>query len=382
MKDEGGVQNNLKAIRTRIGLSQANLALASGVTRQTISGIEQGLYTPSTAVALRLARALGCRIEDMFRLEDELPAIPATYAGRIPARDDMRVTLAQVAGQWVAHPLFAQEAFRTEMLPCDGIGRRNPASGLWQVAPLNDPAAFTQTVALAGCTPVLSLWARAAERWYPGLRVHWHFANSLAALQSLVRGEVHIAGLHAADPATHEYNIPFVRQHAPHRTVVLINLGVWEEGLLVSPGNPKAIRSVTDLAQPGVQLINREIGAGSRMLLDMMLLKERVPCEAVPGYGTIALSHLKVAEAVVAGQADVGVSSACVAATFGLDFIPLQEARYDLAVLKEYLDIESVRQLLSTLDHRTVRPQFSVLGGYNTDHTGEVVAEVSLAHAV
>lgn len=376
MIPETGVRNNLKAIRTRIGLSQAELAHAAGVTRQTIGGIEGGLYAPSAAVALRVAKALGCRVEDVFWLEDEHPSIHATRAGTTPVPPTVRVTLAQVGDRWIAHPLSGQEAFRTEMVPCDGIGYRNQETDAFIVDPLDDQTTLLRTVVLAGCTPVLSLWARAAERWYPGLRVHWVFANSTAALQGLLRGEVHGAGVHVADPITGEYNTPLVHQCAPRQSVVLINLGVWEEGLLVQAGNPKRLQNGADLAQPGIRIINREAGAGCRILLDETLQAEGISGETVQGYHDIARNHLEVADAVAAGRADAGISSASVAATFGLGFVPLREARYDLAFFKDYLQFEPVRQLLSTLDHRWVRSQFAVLGGYNTDRTGEVVAEV------
>jgi putative molybdopterin biosynthesis protein len=77
------------------------------------------------------------------------------------------------------------------------------------------------TVVMAGCTPLISLWAKATERWHPQLRVHYNFANSMAALHSLLRGEVHIAGMHLYDPHTGEHNIPFVREALAGNTISL-----------------------------------------------------------------------------------------------------------------------------------------------------------------
>jgi putative molybdopterin biosynthesis protein len=265
------------------------------------------------------------------------------------------------------------------MVPCDGVASRRASQDVIEVEPLDDPEAMKRTVVLAGCTPVLSLWARAAERWYPGLRVHWTFANSAESLRSVADGEVHAAGLHVLDPATGEYNTPYVRRHLPHRDVVLINLGVWEEGLLLQVGNPKGIGRCADLASPGVTVINREEGAGSRLLLEETLRGDGVPFDAVNGFDRLAYSHSEVAEVVATGKADAGVSSACIAAAYGLHFLPFREARYDLALLKEHLEHEPVRQLLGTLGHRWVRSQLAVLGGYDTGRTGEIVAEVARA---
>jgi molybdate-binding protein/DNA-binding XRE family transcriptional regulator len=379
MKPEREVRNNLRAIRKRVGMSQQDLAAAAGVTRQTIGGIEAGLYAPTAGVALRLAKAFGCRVEDLFWLEDDMPVITAACAGEPPRAGPVRVTLAEVAGRWIAFPLQGVNAFRTEMIPCDGVARHGPRTRQLQVEPLEDPERLKRTVALAGCTPVLSLWARAAERWHPGLRVSWTFANSTEALAALRRGEVHAAGVHLSDPASGEDNAPFVARLLPRKDVVLVNLGVWEEGLLVPPGNPRRLTRGADLAQPGVMLVNREAGSGSRLLLDEALRADGVAPEAVPGYDHIVRGHLEVAATVAAGKADAGVSSASVAAAYGLDFVPLREARYDLAILKEYLEQEPVRQLLGTLDHRWVRSQLAVLGGYDTSRTGEVVAEVARA---
>jgi molybdate-binding protein len=325
-------------------------------------------------------------MEELFWLEGErasLQAVPTRAVAAAPAGTSLRLALVQVGGRWMAHPLQGGDAFRTEMIPCDGIGvpdgERSTNGEELRVELLDDTENLSRTVALAGCTPVLSLWARAAERWYPGLRVHWSFANSTAALQSLACGEVHAAGLHLRDPATGEENAPFVRRAMPRRRVVLINLGVWEEGLVVAPGNPKHLERGADLAQPGIALVNREPGAGSRLVLEEALRADGVPDAAVSGFQSVAYSHTAVAEEVASGRADAGVTSACVAAAYGLDFVPLRETRYDLAVLAEHLEHEPVRQLLGTLDHRWVRSQLSVLGGYDLTHTGEVVAEVTAA---
>ena len=81
-----------------------------------------------------------------------------------------------------------------------------------QHASLEDVETLAHTVVVAGCTPALALWARSAERWHAGLRVHWRAANSTTALESLARGEIHVAGTHLYDPDSTEYNVPFVRR--------------------------------------------------------------------------------------------------------------------------------------------------------------------------
>ncbi|WP_239732137.1 substrate-binding domain-containing protein [Nodularia sphaerocarpa] len=357
-------------------MSQQDLASLANVTRQTISGVESGQYAPSTTIALRLAKALGCQVEDLFWLEQDLPEIAAVPAYNVPLGQRLRLILAQVGNQWIAHPLIGQNAFRTEMIPADGEGDRLPGTNTMVVKLLDDPGNLHSTVILAGCAPALSLWARAAERWHPNLRVHWTLDNSMTALHRLRRGEVHFAGMHLYDPQTGEYNTPFVREVLKDTAAVLINLGVWEEGMLTQPNNPLGLKTIADLAQTGVTIVNRETGSGSRQVLERSLQDASIPFTSVKGFEQIVNGHLEVAQAVAIGKVSSGISTASVAAAFGLGFIPLQQSRYDLVVLKPYLDEAPVQKLLGTLGHRRVLSQLEAIGGYNTSQTGEVVATI------
>ncbi|MBH8576551.1 substrate-binding domain-containing protein [Nostocaceae cyanobacterium CENA369] len=241
---------------------------------------------------------------------------------------------------------------------------------------LDDTERLQNTVVVAGCTPMISLWARASERWHPRLRVHHILANSMAALRSLCRGEVHIAGMHLYDPETGEHNIPFVRKALAGRSAVVIALGVWEEGLVVAPGNPKKIKTISDLVELGATVVNRELGSGCRTLLERKLQEKQIPLHTVKGFDHIVYNHQDVALSVSSGIADVGVSTASIAAAFGLGFICLHRSRYDLVILKEYLEETPVQQLLSTLGHRLVQSQLEILGGYDVSNIGEVVANI------
>jgi putative molybdopterin biosynthesis protein len=376
MKMEGRLRNNLKEIRTRRGMSQQDLAASAGVTRQTISGVESDLYAPSAAVALRIARVLGCRMEDLFWLEEDAPDIEAVPVGNVPPGDGLRVALGRVGGRWVAHPLLGERAFRTELVPADGAGSLAPGADHMRVKLLDDLDAVANTVFLSGCSPATSIWVQAAQRWNPGLRVHWMFANSMAGLGALKRGEVHATGVHLYDPDTGEYNVPFVRRVLPDRAIVLVNLGVWEEGLLVQPGNPLCLRSVADLVKSGARIVNREQGAGARNLLEQLLSQAGVPFDAIAGFERVVGGHVEVAQEVAAGRAQAGVSTASVAAAYGLGFVPLQQVRYDIAVPKEYLEEAPIRQLFATLNHRRFRSQLEALGCYDTRKTGEIVATI------
>ncbi|MEA5573710.1 substrate-binding domain-containing protein [Calothrix sp. UHCC 0171] len=415
MKQDANLYNNIKSIRTRLGLSQQDLANIAGVTRQTISGVESRQYTPSVAITLRLAKALGCKVEDLFWFEQDLPEIEAVLSRAVPETQKFRVSIARVSGQWIAYPLVGKDAFRTEMIAADGEAfvlnkaveelpkglesrskildpsgrgegfaaeypesktKNQTGANIVRVRLLDDVDKLHNTVVIAGCAPVISLWARATEHWHPQLRVNYTFANSMAALHSLCRGEVHIAGMHLYDSQTGEHNVPFAREILAGKEAVLITLGIWEEGLLVPPGNPMGIQTVADLASRGVSIANREPGAGSRIILEQLLEREKVPLNAVKGFDYILHSHQDVAKAVVSGIVNAGVSTASIADIYGLGFVSLHHSRYDLVILKEYLQEAPVQQLLGTLGHRLVRSQFEILGGYDTSRIGEVVANI------
>lgn len=379
------LRTGLKQTRLRLGLSQQDLATMVGVSRQTISGVESGQTALSVTVALRLAKALGCRVEDLFWLDQDMATVEAVPVASMVAGETARVSLARIGGRWIAYPLVGADAFRLELVPADGEATRSAHQETMTVTLLDEPANLLNTVVVAGCSPALSLWAKAAERWHPELRVHLTFANSTEALAQLMRGEVHIAGVHLYCPKAKAFNLPFVRQSLQERqsvqeqTAVLINLGVWEEGLLVAPGNPKAIQRVHDLTRSNVTVIHRERGAGSQALLEQALTEAGVSLQAVRGCGRTAPTHQAVAEAILAGEADTGVSAAAVANMFKLGFVPLRQSHYDLVTLKPYLEEPPVQQLLGTLGHSRVISQLEILGGYDTQLTGEVVATVGVS---
>ncbi|ACK68814.1 transcriptional regulator of molybdate metabolism, XRE family [Gloeothece citriformis PCC 7424] len=376
MKQDRELRNNIKQIRTRLGLSQQDLAQVAGVSRQAISGVESGQYAPSATVALRLAKALGCRVEDLFWLDNDETMIEAFPTSTVPIAQPFRLTLAQVGSKLIAYPLIKDDAFRTEIIAADGEGWRDTEDSTIKVKLWREPEVLNHTVVIAGCTPVLSLWANVAQRWYPDLRVYWSFANSMDALHRLARGEVHIAGVHLYDPASNSYNESFAKKVLSNHSAVLINLGIWEEGLLVQPGNPKQIKTITQLADSHLKIINRESGSGSRQLLEHLLQEAQISPTQVQGFDQIVNSHVAVAQAIASGAVDAGVSTRALATAFELEFIPLQKTRYDLVTFEEYLQHPPVQQMLNILGHHRLHSQLVALGGYDTSQTGEIVARI------
>jgi len=195
--------------------------------------------------------------------------------------------------------------------------------------------------------------------------------GSGAALDALKRGEVHIAGIHIVDSKSGESNLPYVKQHLKGYDVNVVTFASWEEGLIVRAGNPLGLRTISDLARRDVQIINREARSGARMLLDQKMSAAGLASHHIKGYDRLASSHFHVARLISEGQADAGIGVRFAANYYGLDFIPIQDARYDLIVPKAYLVSHPVLQtFFDTIVTRQFRSEVQAIGGYDTRQTG------------
>ncbi len=364
-------ESRLKTFRAASGLSQSELAERVGLTRQAIYMIEAGRYLPNATTALRLARALACKVEDLFLLEEELPRVEA----ELLADSGDRVKLWKAGGRLRALPVSAMgDPFRG-LLSADAIvvDRGRGAKPRTALHPLEDSSTFERQIAVAGCDPALVVIADRLMRGPDPLPVVVWSMGSTDALSELAKGTVHLAGVHLRDPSG-EFNLPFLRKHLGRKRTSVVTLAFWQMGLVVSSGNRKSIRSVADLTRKGTRIVNREKGSGARQLLDRRLAEAGISARAIAGYETVLRQHSEVARRVVDGAADAAVAPLAVARLLGLDFVPLETERYDLVIPKELVDEHpGVRRLLDALSTRAVRRELEALGGYDTTHTGEVV---------
>ncbi|MCE9534796.1 MAG: helix-turn-helix domain-containing protein [Nitrospirae bacterium] len=373
-------QNHLKDIRVAHGFSQGELAGKSGITRQAVSAIESNLYLPTTAVALRLAAALGCRVEDLFRLVEAQDVIEGKLIGHFPQRDEqvstVRVKVARVGTRIVVRPVTELGDVFSYSVPADGYAPdlHGQASGSTVRVNLSrDRQAIEQEISVAGCDPAIFLAGAHLRQGKDLTSVVGWTMGSMAALRALQQGEVHVAGLHLLDPTTGESNLPFLRRALKGANYDVVTFATWEEGFLVRPGNPKSIRAADDLVDPQILLVNREEGAGARLLLDQRLRVAGIDPIQVRGYERAVSSHFEVARAIASQQADVGIGIRSAAQLFGLDFVPLQAARYDLVVPKAYLKSHpTLAHLFETIASRPFRNEIEALGGYDTRETGTV----------
>ena len=374
--------NHLKLLRTQKGFSQGELAARAGITRQAISAIETSLYLPTTGVALHLASALACRVEDLFNLRTAEDIVEGKLIGDLPQShmeaSPVRVKVSTVGSKTIVRPVSGLGEALSFTVPADGYVvevQGQTSGGSVSVKLSRDRQAIDQEISVAGCDPAIFLVGAHMRRHKDQTSVVGWTMGSMAALRALQQGEVHVAGLHLFDPTTGESNLPFLRRVLKGSNYEVVTFATWEEGLLVRAGNPRSIRAVSDVADPNITLVNREEGAGARLLLDQRLRAAGINYHQVRGYGTIVASHFDIARAIASRQADVGVGIRSAAQLFGLDFVPLQAARYDLVVPKAYLKSHpTLTHLFETLVSRPFRNEIEALGGYDTSETGKLHA--------
>jgi putative molybdopterin biosynthesis protein len=199
--------------------------------------------------------------------------------------------------------------------------------------------------------------------------------GSQGGLVALKRGEAHLAGSHLLDPATGEYNISYLKQYLPGVPVRLVGFVNREQGLIVRRGNPRGVRSLRDLAREDITFINRQRGAGTRVLLDYQLNLMGIAAGGVRGYDDEEYTHLGVAAAVASGRADCGLGIPAAAQALELDFVPLFHERYDLVIPKTHAESDLLAPLFGVMQSQSFQNAVKALPGYDISVMGTLIAE-------
>jgi molybdate-binding protein/DNA-binding XRE family transcriptional regulator len=370
-KQEVPAANALAAFRKKRGLSASELAQAVGVSRQTVYAMEAGDYVPNTSVALKLARVLQTSVEELFHLPEtdvlaEPPSQLVTMITGDEGRTGERVQICRVDERLTAcggNP--AQWSFA----PADGVVTSAGTKGKTKVQNFHPEHEFKNRILIAGCDPGMPVLSRHMQ--LAGIELVLAHRNSSQALKLLADGSIHVAGTHLQDEQSGEWNMPQIRKQFSANSVAVISFATWQMGLVVSARGPKKIGSVLDLGKAGVTIVNREMGAGSRQLLDAQLRQAGLQGDDIKGYDRIADGHLPAAWHVSAGLADCCVATEAAARAFGLHFVPLVSERYDLVLRRKHLETPGVQILLETLNRLSFRRELNSLGGYDTSATGQ-----------
>ncbi|HVP21795.1 MAG TPA: molybdopterin biosynthesis protein [Anaerolineaceae bacterium] len=324
-----------------------------------------------------LARWLGRTPQE----PEEVTALLSRKVTSPPGDDDyLRVVAGKVGDRLLAAPLTRGAGVITSLVRADGIailprGVQGVEAGaevrVRLYRPLKD---LERTIfAIGSHDMTLDLLAQyLAER---GRRLVSANVGSQGGLVALRRKEAHLAGSHLLDPQTGEYNTRYIRQYLPETPVRLVTWVGREQGLLVQRHNPKGIHSLVDLGRDGVVFINRQRGAGTRVLLDYHLQQLGILPEKIAGYDQEEYTHLAVAAAVASGRADCGLGVTAAAQALGLDFVPLFHERYDLVIPCEYVQSDLLAPLFDIMGTEEFRQAVMALPGYDVSEMGKVVLE-------
>jgi len=366
--DKPRAEGGLRSAREARGLSQAALAEAVGLARQSLNAIETGRAVPGVDVALRIARVLEAPVEALFGSDSDESRLTTEVESAL--RQDARVALAHVGGRWLSYPLGPGSAQRSaDAIAAPARGGKVHAELLRSAADCRD------NLVVMGCAPVLGLLSDRLNARANSGRYWWLLRSSGAALEALSRGETHVAGVHLVDSRTGEANVPDVREYGARRTLTLVTLGRWEVGLVVPASNPKRIKGVGDLGRRGLRLAGREAGSGARRLLERELARAGIPLSVAENAVCTVPGHLEVAQAVFIGAADVGVATRDAALVYDLRFIPLAEERYDLVVPRDELNDARITRLFDVMTTSAFRREIAALG-YDARQCGDRVAEI------
>jgi putative molybdopterin biosynthesis protein len=355
-----------------------------GVARgKAIAGIPG--YPVSAAITFDLiVRPLLYRWQG--QLPPERPTMQAVLTRKVlsPMGEDefMRVSLGKVGERVVATPLASGAGVLMSLVKADGIvtiprfSEGHHAGETVAVELLRSPRVIDQTIVAIGSHDMtIDLLADQLQRRHPALRLSSAHVGSISGLLSLQRGEAHLAGSHLLDEESGEYNVRYLREMLVDQGVPVVLLGFVNrtQGLMVPRGNPKQIHDLDDLQHEDVVFVNRQRGAGTRVLLDYKLKQRQINPRRILGYDRQEYTHLSVAAAVASGAADCGLGILAAARALDLDFIPLFDERYDLVIPSRYYESDLLQPLLHLIRDQHFARSVEALGGYGTSQMGKIL---------
>jgi putative molybdopterin biosynthesis protein len=295
----------------------------------------------------------------------------------IGSDDWVRVRLGRVGGGLVASPLPRGAGVLTSLVRADGLlvipteVEGHHAGEEVDISLLRSlPEIEGTIVAIGSHDPILDLAASELRTRDPRVTLASSNVGSLGGLIALRDGLCHLAGSHLLEPDTGEYTIPYVEQMLAGHDIAIVRLVHREQGLIVAPGNPLGVGGIADLAQPELRYVNRQRGAGTRVLLDYELQRAGVDPAALSGYSREEPTHLAVAAAISAGRADCGLGVQAAARAFGLDFVPVAQEPFDLVLERGTAESERLAPLWALMETAEFRSAVETLGGYDTSEMG------------
>jgi len=246
---------------------------------------------------------------------------------------------------------------------------RQAAAGTPEKTPEN--AIDKDTIRIVGSHDMaLNILVDLAKRGNDKLKIQVTHAGSLGGLIALQEERAHLAGIHLLDEETGEYNYPYVKRVLPGREVAIVHLAYRIQGLMFARGNPKHIKGIADLKRPDITFVNRQQGAGTRVLLDIHLRQLGINPKDIKGYERQMDTHLAVGLNIAHGEADVTLGIEAAARSCNIDFLPLFRERYDLVIPLANYRSELLAPLLRAVISDEFKAVVNKAGGYDTSQTG------------
>lgn len=304
-------------------------------------------------------------------------------ASSLGSEEYLRVKVGKVNDNLIATPLGRGAGLMMSLVRADGLltipeSSEGLAGGADVDIELLRPMEEIENtlVSIGSHDNSMDVLANFLHKRHPKFTLSSAHVGSMGGLMALRKNEAHIAPTHMLDEQTGDYNISFLKRLLPERNITLINLVHRTQGLMVVKGNPKGIKGLADLSRPEVTFINRQRGAGTRLLLDKELKELGIDPDKVSGYEREEYTHMAVASAVLTGISSTGLGVLSAANALGLDFIPIAKERYDLAIPTELLEDDRLKALIDIIrDDRNFRDAVNSLGGYDVSDMGKVMYE-------
>jgi putative molybdopterin biosynthesis protein len=305
--------------------------------------------------------------------------VPRKLPSKLGLEEFMRVTLGEVGGRLVATPLGRGAGVITTMVRADGFLRIGPLSeGVnageeAEIELIRPRGEIGHTIVVSGSHDLsLGVLEDCLKQRAPELKLSTTNVGSLGGLLAMRREEAHFVGCHLLDPATGRYNLPDVERHLQGVAVVVVHLVVRDQGLIVARANPKRLAGLADLVRDEVQFVNRQPGAGTRVLLDYEMGRLGIEPAQVKGYEREEFTHMAVAVAIASGLADCGLGVKSAAVALGLDFVPVAREEYDLVLRRDFFDSARGQLVLEVIRSDTFRSSLEALGGYDASLAGTI----------
>jgi len=221
--------------------------------------------------------------------------------------------------------------------------------------------------------PVLDILQTSLRKDHPEFYIFSASTGSRDGLLALNAGYTDIAWTHLWDPRDDTYNIPYLSQYMPDRRAVVVNLFHREMGFVTVRGNPLGIQGFYDLAREEVRFMNRQPGAGTRVLLDIHLDRLGIEKGKISGYEEEVSTHIEVGLAVLSGKADVGLASIAIANFLGLDFMPITRERFDMVLDQNIFFEKAVQALMDVLHNPSFRQRVEGMSRYDFSDSGRIL---------